>query len=174
MRDKPLELLEASPKATVPVLVLADGRVIDESLDIMRWALDRSDPEGWLKKDDSALIATNDGPFKQSLDRYKYPDRFGSESASEGRAQATEFLTAVDHRLAQYGCLHGTNRGLSDIALFPFVRQFAAVDAPWFESQPLPALHVWLTNLVQSDLFDIIMLRYPQWHADDAPTLFPA
>ncbi len=173
LRDKPAELGEVSPKATVPVLVLQNGAVIDESLDIMRWALGHSDPEGWLLRDDAVLIAVNDGPFKKALDGYKYPDRVGAADGLAGRAQALVHLVALDDRLARNRFLHGPTCGLSDIALFPFVRQFAAVDQAWFGNQPLQALQAWLNELTRSALFDSIMQRYPQWRAGDDPTIFP-
>lgn len=173
LRDKPAELGDVSPKATVPVLVLQNGAVIDESLDIMRWALGNSDPEGWLLRDDTVLIAVNDGPFKQALDRYKYPDRVGAADGLAGRAQALVHLAALEDRLARNRFLHGPTYGLSDIALFPFVRQFAAVDQAWFGNQPLQALQAWLNELTRSALFDSIMQRYPQWRAGDGPTIFP-
>ena len=124
---KPAAMLAASTKATVPVLVLADGTVIDESIMIMRWALARSDPEVWLERDDADLIARNDGPFKSDLDRYKYPDRHQSD-ASAHRERGLEFLRMLDARLSNSPQLCGAKRGLADAAIMPFVRQFAAVD----------------------------------------------
>jgi len=168
---KPAELVEASPKATVPVLVLPSGEVIDESIDIMRWSLGRSDPEGWLTRDDPALIAANDGPFKHDLDRYKYPDRHGSD-ASAHRESALAFLRELDARLSREGQLCGSRRGLADMAIMPFVRQFAAVERDWFASLPLPHLQGWLHAHLDSDLFAAIMLRPDSWQAGDAPILF--
>jgi glutathione S-transferase len=163
---KPEAMLAASPKGTVPVLVAADGRVIDQSIDIMRWALARHDPEGWLDRDDPALIAANDGPFKQDLDRYKYPGRHGvdAEGAVEThRAGGLAFLHALDDRLTGSPHLCGARRGLADAAVIPFVRQFAAVDPGWFAMQPLPRLKKWLSDYLASDLFDAIMLRVAPW-----------
>lgn len=173
LRDKPVELVEASDKATVPVLVLADGTVIDESLDIMRWALDQNDPEGWLTAVDANLIQQNDGLFKAALDRYKYPHRYGLDNGLEYRASGVEWLALLDQRLLSGPYICGPNRGLTDIAIFPFVRQFAATDREWFNRQPLPNLRHWLDALSQSDLFANVMHRYPQWHAGDARTVFP-
>ena len=136
---KPAAMLEASPKGTVPVLVLADGSVIDESSQIMRWALDRNDPEGWLERDDPALIERNDGSFKHDLDRYKYPDRHDS-NALEHRQRGMEFLSLLDARLAEHAHLCGSQRGMADAAIMPFVRQFAGVDSEWFAAQPIPHL----------------------------------
>ena len=169
---KPPELAAASPKATVPVLCLPDGKVLDESLDIMRWALGRSDPEDWLGRDDPALIAANDGPFKHHLDRYKYPERHGSD-ATLHRAAGMAVLDAVEHCLADRPYLCGEQRGLTDIALFPFVRQFAEVDRTWFDAQPLPEVRRWLAGLIGSDLFAGIMMRLAPWKAGDAPISFP-
>ncbi len=165
---KPAAMLAASAKGTVPVLVLPDGTVLAESLDIMRWALRRRDPEGWLARDDPALIALNDGPFKRDLDRYKYPDRYGADATAHRQA-GLEFLRAIDARLAGGGQLCGPSRGLADAAILPFVRQFAAVDRPWFDAQPLPRVRTWLDRHLQSPLFAAIMLRLPPWTPGDVP-----
>ena len=158
LSDKPAELRAASPKATVPVLVLADGQVIDESLDIMRWALSRSDPEGWLGGDDAALIATNDGAFKHHLDRYKYPERHDTDPA-EHRAACLGILAELETRLRGAGYLCGDRRSLTDAAIVPFVRQFAAVDRGWFAAQPLPEVQRWLSGWLASPLFEQAMAR---------------
>ncbi|MGH8335312.1 MAG: glutathione S-transferase [Gammaproteobacteria bacterium] len=173
LRDKPLEMLAVSPKGTVPVLVLSDGRVLEESLDIMRWVLGISDPECWLTRVDDALIAANDGPFKQALDRYKYPHRHDLPDGLKHRDAGLAHLAGLNERLASSAFLDGDRCGFTDIALFPFVRQFAATDQTWFGSHPLPALQRWLSILPQSALFAQIMTRYPQWKTGDPPTLFP-
>jgi len=173
LRAKPMEMIEASAKATVPVLVLPDGQVIDESLDIMRWALARNDPEDWLGADDPALVAENDGSFKQHLDRYKYPDRHGSDPA-EHRAMGLRFLTSLETRLAGRSNLCRETRSFADIAIMPFVRQFAATDQGWFEAQSLPRLKAWLARHQESPLFLRAMLRLPTWQAGDALTLLGA
>jgi glutathione S-transferase len=169
LRNKPPAMLAASPKGTVPVLV-AGGAVIDESLDIMRYALARNDPEGWLTGDDAVLIAANDGPFKHHLDRYKYPERHGSEP-KEHRAAALLGLEPLETRLARTPHLHGATRTLADIALFPFVRQFAAVEPDWFAEQALPRLKHWLAAHIGSDLFERAMVRRPAWREGDPPVL---
>jgi glutathione S-transferase len=173
---KPPALLAASPKGTVPVLVLADGpdagKVIDQSLDIMRWALAQADPEGWLEGDDPALIATNDGPFKHHLDRAKYPGRYGDEDGTDHRAAAIALLAALEARLAQAPYLAGETRGLTDIALLPFIRQFAAIDPAWFAAQPLPGLQAWIEALLASALFAAVMPKFAVWQEGDAPVLF--
>lgn len=173
LRDKPVELIEASAKATVPVLVLPDGKVIEESLDIMRWALNQNDPENWLARADAELTAANDGPFKQALDRYKYPHRYDLPNGLEYRDEALVHLGRLNDQLVNAPFFAGDKRSLTDIAIFPFVRQFAATDQSWFDGLPLPALQPWLAGLLASDIFDSIMTRHPQWHAGDPPTLFP-
>lgn len=173
LRDKPEEMIAASPKATVPVIVLTDSSVIEESLDVMHWALGKNDPEGWLAGDNADLIAANDGPFKAALDRYKYPHRYDLENGEMHRDAAMEHLASLDAILAKQPYLAGYSRGIADIALFPFVRQFAATDQAWFDAQPLPALQSWLKAHLESELFASIMHRYPQWKAGDAVTHFP-
>jgi glutathione S-transferase len=172
LRDKPPEMLAASPKGTVPVLILPDGRVIDESLDIMRWALAQNDPDNWLAGDDPALIAENDGPFKAALDRYKYPEKHGVPDTAEPRAVGMEFLTTLNARLDDRKFLAGNDSGLTDFAIFPFVRQFAATDSLWFDAQPLPGLQRWLSTNLASSLFNAIMGRYARWNAGDVPIYF--
>jgi glutathione S-transferase len=169
---KPPALLAASPKGTVPVLVLADGTVIDQSLDIMRWALSHNDPEGWLAGDDAALIAANDGPFKHHLDRAKYPGRYDEDGITDHRAAALALLAPLEARLAEVAYLTGETRAFTDIALLPFVRQFAAIDPEWFAAQPLPHLQGWLARLLASDLFGAVMGKFAVWQAGDPPVLF--
>jgi glutathione S-transferase len=169
---KPPELIAASPKATVPLLVLPDGTVIDESLAIMRWALAQHDPEGWLAGDDAALIATNDGPFKHHLDRAKYPGRYDEDGVTDHRAAALALLMPLDARLESAPYLGGSSTGLTDIALFPFIRQFAAIDPDWFAAQPLPHLQAWLERHAASDLFASIMPKFAPWNDGDVPVMF--
>lgn len=169
---KPAELLAASAKGTVPVLICADGRVIAESLEIMHWALQRSDPENWLGREDAALIEANDGSFKHHLDRYKYPDRHGSDPVAH-RTAGLEWLGLLEARLGGQDNLCGNERGLTDIALFPFIRQFAETDRAWFDAQPLPRLQAWLKRHLASPLFQTIMLRLAPWQPGDAEIAFP-
>lgn len=168
---KPAALLAVSPKGTVPVLVLPDGEVIEESLDIMRWALGRHDPDGWLAHDDPALIAANDGPFKRNLDSYKYPEKFGSDPAVH-RAAGLAFLHELDLRLARDGQLGGAAPGLTDMAIMPFVRQFAGVDPAWFAAQALPHLQAWLAAHVKSVLFAAVMISRAPWQPGDPAVSF--
>jgi len=161
LANKPDAMLALSPKGTVPVLQTADGMVIDESLAIMRWALFRCDPDDWLARDEPDLIARNDGSFKHHLDRYKYPDRHGSNSA-EHRDLGRYFLEELEARLGA-GQLAGTQTGFADAAIMPFVRQFAAVDRDWFNTLTLPGLKVWLAGHLASDLFQRIMHRVAPW-----------
>ena len=173
LRNKPAAMLQASPKGTVPVLVLPDGRVIEQSLEIMDWALTHNDPEGWAGKRDTDLIALNDGPFKHHLDRYKYPERHGSDPI-EHRQSGYEILSLLNNTLIKNDNLSGVVRGLTDAAIMPFVRQFAATDAAWFDAQPLPQLQHWLASHVASDLFVAAMVRLAPWQPGDAPVYFGA
>lgn len=175
LKDKPPELVAASPKGTVPVLVTPEGKVIDESLDIMCWALARTDPEAWLAPGDVMwpLIAENDGPFKRHLDRYKYPGRHANADPLQHRAEAMAFVTGLEDRLAASGWLFGSKPSLADAAIFPFVRQFAATDADWFAAQPVPVVHRWLDRQLKSPLFKQVMTKWPQWQTGDVEPLFP-
>ncbi|BBE34137.1 glutathione S-transferase [Sphingosinicella microcystinivorans] len=170
---KPEELIAASPKATVPVIVRPDGDVIEESIEIMRWSLERNDPEGWLEREDRALIEANDGPFKHHLDRYKYPERHASDPLAH-RAAGSALLGTLEARLAAQDNLCGDRRGITDAAIFPFVRQFAEVDRGWFDAQPLPRLQAWLRGHLASILFVTAMVRLDPWRPGDAPLEFPA
>ena len=168
LRDKPAALLEVSPKGTVPVLVMEQGEVLEESLDIMRHALTRNDPEGWLSRDDAELVAANDGPFKHHLDRYKYHTRYEGVDQEHHRKQAVEILRTLEEKLAGAAYLCGDRRGLSDIAIFPFVRQFANHDRERFAADPLAHVRAWLERLVSSDLFSAVMAKHPQWEPAQA------
>lgn len=176
LRDKPAELIAISPKATVPVLQLADGQVIDESLDVMLWALQNNDPAQWLAPgmaEMQPLLDVNDGPFKHHLDRYKYPGRYDDVDAEHHREQALLCLMPLDAQLQKTAYLFGEHPSLVDAAIFPFVRQFAATDAEWFDQQPLAGLHRWRAYWAQSELFKRAMTRWPQWKTGDQEPLFP-
>lgn len=178
LRDKAPEFLAASPKGTVPVLVLPDGTVIEESFEIMLWALGRSDPEGWLKPEFGAhqdmldLVAACDNEFKRHLDAYKYASRDTPEAALIARAKGSEFLSMLDARLNEQNYLFGSRPALADMAVIPFVRQFANVDRSWFDAEPWPRLLAWLNTQLATPRFEAIMKKYPKWTAGDAPTLF--
>jgi glutathione S-transferase len=166
---KPAAMLEASPKGTVPVLVLAEGTVVDESLDVMHWALAQHDPESWLLREDAALIALCDGSFKHDLDRYKYPERHGSDPLDH-RSRGLEFLLLLERKLEVTAQLGGAERGMTDAAIMPFVRQFAAVNPEWFDAQSsLTRLRVWLEGHLASELFGAIMVRRKPWLPGDLP-----
>ncbi|CAN7580864.1 glutathione S-transferase [Pseudorhodoferax sp. LjRoot39] len=178
LRDKPQALREASPKATVPVLVLPEGTVIDESLAIMQWALRRADPLGWCAPTQGtlaqmlALVECNDNAFKPLLDRYKYPQRFGLVDGLAARDGCQPFLAELEQRLGSAPFLFGQHTTLADAALAPFVRQFAGVQPDWFGQQPWPQLQRWLHAWQQTPLFARAMQKFAPWRPDDAPTVF--
>lgn len=168
LKDKPAHMLQVSPKGTVPVLVLTDGQVIDQSLEIMYWALRQHDADGWLSVEPEQaglLIAENDSTFKQSLDRYKYAIRFPEQPAEYYRAQGELFLAKLEQRLQQGIYLLGNSVSLADVAIFPFIRQFEAVDKPWFETAGYTNLGRWLHGMVESRLFLSVMGKYPVYSA---------
>lgn len=180
LRAMPAAMLARSPKATVPVLLLPGGSVLEESRDIMDWALSVNDPDGWMPLPGGADHATalqlmdgNDGSFKEQLDRYKYAERYPQHPAGYYRAKGEIFLKQLDARLDRSSWLLGERISMADVAIFPFIRQFAHVDRPWFEQAPFPHLRQWLDRLIQSALFAMVMKKYPQWHAGDPPTHFP-
>jgi glutathione S-transferase len=169
LAHKPTALLHASPKGTVPVLVPTDGKVLEQSLDIMLWALQRSDPTGWLPRSAQALdqalalISQCDGDFKHHLDRYKYPNRYALPDGLQHRALGSSYLSQLDHLLQTQGRLAGPAWGLADAAIAPFVRQWAHTDPPWFASQPWPALQPWLSAFENSAEFAKTMVKLPPW-----------
>jgi glutathione S-transferase len=180
LADKPAEMLQVSPKATVPVMVLPNGGVeaaliLEESLDIMAFVLGRNDPKGWLKGVDDANIAwvaRNDSEFKYHLDRYKYPDRYACDS-SGSRASGLAILLDLNDRLRETGFLVVNQCSLVDAAIFPFVRQFAAVDAAWFAAQEIPNVQAWLAGLCAGSIFNAAMVTFPKWRPNDQDILFP-
>ncbi len=162
LRDKPADMLKQSPKGTVPVLVLNNGHVIDESLDVMLWALEQKDPEGWLngKKHSLALIEEYDKSFKPLLDRYKYADRHLQLSEKQHRELTLPYIESLNNRLSNTKHFFSNQISLADVALFPFVRQYAFVDKNWFDQQPFPNLQKWLKHFLDSKLFQQVMLKY--------------
>lgn len=164
LRAKPASMLEVSPKGTVPVLVLPTGVVLEQSLDIMHWALIQRDDDGWLAVDSvqaKRLIDENDGAFKFALDRYKYPERYPEHPQQFYRMQGEVFLQKLEDQLSKQHYLLGDSISIADIAIFPFIRQFAAVDATWFAEANYPKLREWLAGLVGSTLFERIMQKQP-------------
>ncbi|MBK8816212.1 MAG: glutathione S-transferase [Methylococcaceae bacterium] len=166
LKQKPEHLLVISPKGTVPVLQLPDGKVIEESLDIMRWALAQNDPEYWLETGEDAekLIQWNDGEFKYYLDRYKYADRYPEFPPEDYQNQAAMFLAELEAKLARYPYLGSKHRSLVDAAIFPFIRQFSAVDHGRLISTDYPRLNGWLNEWLSSQLFTAVMLKYPTFN----------
>jgi len=176
LKDKPAALLELSPKGTVPVLLLTDGRVIDESLDIMDWALSADD--AWMHPDREtmfSLIEENDEKFKYHLDRYKYPQRFVEEASAEDTDvdgmhhfhAACLFLARLEEKLEQAPYLFGDRPCMADVAIFPFVRQFAAVERSRFELLPFKHLQRWLNAWLADAAFQQIMVKRNFWRPED-------
>ena len=169
LRDRPEHMLEISPKGTVPVLLLQDGTVLEESMDIMHWALD----ESYLVGDWQQLVDGNDGDFKHHLDRYKYNNRYENPlSPEEHRSHVLTFLEGYNTRLAQTSFLCGQDVTIADYALSPFVRQFANTDRGWFDHLELPHLHRWLNTMLESETFRNCMVKHPQWKDGDSPVFF--
>ena len=180
LRDKPAAFLATSAKGTVPVLDLRDGTVIDESRDIMMWALDANDPNGWLdisqKQPDKVktFLDNVDGPFKHDLDRYKYGSRYEVSAAWQHRDNGARFLAELNRLLVATGALSGSGLGLMDFATLPFIRQFRIADPKWFDSQPWPYLHGWLMEFLGSATFFRVMVKYPPWQEGATAVRFPA
>ncbi|KXO12773.1 putative glutathione S-transferase [Moritella sp. JT01] len=179
LKDKPTSLLAYSPKGTVPVLVTNDKQIIDESRDIMQWALSQNDSNNWLRKNlpqlqkqITSLIDENDNEFKAILDKYKYADRHPEYTEAVYREQGCHFLNQLELLLTLHSNLIDEEISLADIAIFPFIRQFASVDKDWFSQSPYPKLRTWLTRHTSSPLFTDIMYKYPQWSAGDKAVYF--
>jgi UPF0176 protein len=181
LRDKPVELLRANPLATVPVLILPDGQVLAQSLDVMRWALQQNDPQGWLTPEQTGCAATvarwlqaNDGPFKGWLDAYKYPQRHPAKPQAAWREQAlVEHLLPMAQQLASTGYLVADRPTLADMALMPFIRQFAAVDADWWAHCAPAPLRRWLKDLLADQALYAVMRKVAVWHSGSDPIYFP-
>lgn len=180
LRDKPAAFIAASPKATVPVLVADDGQVLEESRDIMFWALGQHDPDNWLacwhedKAGVEAFLDELDGSFKTHLDRYKYDSRYEGEDAIQHRTAGAVFLAQIDGRLAAQPAISGPAAGLMDYASLPFVRQFRIADPAWFDQQDWPYLHKWLQDFLAADRFAAIMTKYAPWQDGEAGVPFPS
>lgn len=172
LKDKPSAMLQVSPKGTVPVLILEDGQVIDESLDIMLWALHQKDPENWRGTAEEMKISLewikqNDDQFKTHLDAYKYPQRLQNSNdvdrVHQARDKAFTFLIKLNEKIGGQDYILGAQRRLADVALFPFVRQFSMVDSTWFDQTPIPWVHRWLNRFLKDELFLKVMQKYPLW-----------
>ena len=182
-KNKPPEMLAVSPKGTVPVLLLEEGqlesRVIDESLDIMLWALAENDPQDLLYCNFPnglsamlALVHENDNVFKPILEKYKRARRFSEVSEKFYRRQCEVFINSLEQRLSGQDYFLGDSASLADYALLPFVRQFARVDKKWFVQAPYPRLRKWLNDFLQSPFFTRIMAKYPLWLDSHEDCLF--
>lgn len=176
LKNKPEQMLAISPKGTVPVLQLADGTVIEESTEIMLWALSQNDPKGlFVAKDLSqtqALLAQNDNEFKYWLDRYKYADRHPEMTQTQYRQRGEAFLQVLETRLTEHRYLLGEHVSMADIGIMPFVRQFAHVDRDVFYAQPYPNLQNWLKNWLEHPLFLQAMTKFQPWQAGDEVLIF--
>ena len=175
LKDKPEAMLAASSKGTVPVLVEINGRVIDESLDVMAWALDQQDSDDWLNGQglQDPLIDSCDNTFKYWLDRYKYAVRFPEQSEQWYREQGERFLDQLEQLLTEHRYLRGDSLSAVDVAVMPFVRQFAAVDPTWWQQAPFPMTRNWLDAWLESRLFRSVMAKYPKWNEGDDNQPFP-
>ena len=180
LRDKPPSMLEYSPKGTVPVLIASDGRIIDQSIDIAYWALRHQDPHKLLPDSGSShaaeidqLISENDTEFKAWLDHYKYSDRYPEFTAIHYRKQGERFLFKLDRQLENGKFLFTDKISIADIAIAPFIRQFANVDRGWFDQSPYPKLKIWLDSITESAAFNAIFMKYEQWAPEHKPIFFP-
>ena len=176
LRDKPPSMLEYSPKGTVPVLILQDGNVIDESLDVLDWALNLNDPDDWQRSKDTKktkeLIKINDGEFKYHLDRYKYSKRYDNEDPEFHRKKCLKFIESLNNELNNSKYIFDNNISYVDIVLLPFIRQFRIADMEWFDSLPYDNIKVWLSKFLDSFLLNIIMKKYDLWKEEDEITIF--
>ena len=167
LRQKPQSMLDVSPKGTVPVLKLVDSTIIDQSLDIMNWAIKQSDPDDWRnhakQSEINQLIEVNDGAFKRILDQYKYSERHQIPLEDILDEALRIELMPLNVRLQSNQFLIGEKISLVDIAIFPFIRQFAMVDLDWWKSTNLKELQIWLDHFIESELFTSIMEKHPVW-----------
>ena len=176
LRDKPPSMLEYSPKGTVPVLILQDGYVIDESLDVIDWALNLNDPDDWQRSKDTKktkeLIKINDGEFKYHLDRYKYSKRYDNEDPEFHRKKCLKFIESVNNELNNSKYIFDDNISYADIVVLPFIRQFRIADIEWFDSLPYDNLKKWLSSFLDSSLLNSIMKKYDLWQEGDSLIIF--
>lgn len=173
LRDKAPDFLAISPSATVPCLV-SDREIIDQSRDIMTWALTKSDPAGWLDMPDEGqrIVDAVEGPFKTALDRYKYSTRYENANKTIERDNASSILLDLNRQLEGQAFLFGGRPTFADMATLPFIRQFAMVDKVWFDAQNWPHLSRWVEAFLTSDRFRAIMTKYPVWKSGDQVTIF--
>lgn len=175
LNNMPQQALKISAKATVPVLVLDDETFIDESWDIVKWALQQNDPDNWLGEqgefllDAEMLVETNDFSFKEDLDHYKYADRFPAQSEQDYRQACEEFIVELEEKLADSQYLLADRLTLADIGVFPFIRQFSLVDKDWFDMSPYPNVRRWLNEITSSLLFNKVFEKHELWKAGDKP-----
>ncbi|ERL54352.1 Glutathione S-transferase [Psychrobacter aquaticus CMS 56] len=178
LKNKPEQMLAISPKGTVPVLQLLDGSVIEESIEIMMWALEQQDPQGLLDEEvlsqANALIEQNDNEFKHWLDRYKYADRHLEMTQTEYRQRGEVFLQVLEELLNKNIYLLGDSVTIADISIMPFVRQFAHVDRDVFYSLPYPKLQQWLKCWLAHALFIQAMTKFQPWQEGDESVIFPS
>lgn len=176
LRDKPPSMLEYSAKGTVPVLILQDGKVIDESLDVIDWALNLNDPDDWQRSKDTKktkeLIKINDGEFKYHLDRYKYSKRYDNEDPEFHRKKCLKFIESINNELNNSKYIFDDNISYADIVLLPFIRQFRIADIEWFDSLPYNNLKKWLSGFLDSTLLNSIMKKYDLWKEGDKSIVF--
>ena len=176
LRDKPPSMIEYSLKGTVPVLILQDGNVIDESLDVIDWALNLNDPDNWQRSKDNEktkeLIKINDGEFKHHLDRYKYSKRYDNEDPEFHRKKCLKFIESVNNELNNSKYIFDDNISYADIVLLPFIRQFRIADIEWFDSLPYDNLKKWLSSFLNSSLLNSIMKKYDLWKEGDKSIVF--
>ena len=177
LKDKPPAMLQASPKGTVPVLLLADGTVIEESFEIMLWALKQSDPYNLLPQNQTdsqqqviQLIQRGDDEFKHPLEQYRAAKRYHRDSEIQWREQCEAFIQELEQRITANGFFVGNSPSLADYAFIPFMRQFGRVDRKWFAAAPYPNVKAWLNTQLQSQLYARMMNKHQLWHKDLAPT----
>ena len=167
--DKPPQMLSVSPKGTVPVLIRGEGEVLEESWDIIGWALAQNDPENWLPDTPESakavddLLQTNDYRFKDFLDRYKYADRHPELNPEQHRERALWFLEDLESLLGDGGWLGGDRMTVADIAVFPFIRQFSMVEPEWFANSPFNRVRDWLERIMGSPRFERVMVKRSLW-----------
>ena len=173
LSNMPEEALALSPKATVPILALPDGTFIDESWDIVKWALNKNDPDKWLGEDNEylldteMLVETNDFSFKEDLDHYKYADRHPEKTQEEYRELCLEFIEELEEMLSDNKYLLSNQLTAADVSVFSFVRQFSMVDKEWFDQAPYPKVQAWLNEILCSELFNDVFQKHELWQKGD-------